>query len=196
MPSPSTLTPEHLTAIRNSDPEAWQKLVEEYYSFVYKICRRKNIGPDDSADICQEVFRSIFKSLPNFQKTERNHSFRGWITTITQRRISDFFSNLGDAPLGIGGSDAQSLFSEISAPGGLSESSHSLGNILPRAYNPKILESVRCEFEHVTWEAFWLVVVEGKSVAEIAEKLQITPNSVYLAKSRILKRLRAALQAP
>jgi RNA polymerase sigma factor (sigma-70 family) len=88
MPSPSTISPEQLAAIRESDPIAWQKLVDEYYSFVYKICRRKRINPEDSADICQDVFRSVFKSLPNFQKTAQNHSFRAWITTITKRRIA------------------------------------------------------------------------------------------------------------
>jgi len=196
MPSPSTISPEQLAAIRESDPIAWQKLVDEYYSFVYKICRRKRINPEDSADICQDVFRSVFKSLPNFQKTAQNHSFRAWITTITKRRIADFISIVTQAPNGIGGSDAQTLFSEISAPPMPPGSSQSLGAQLPKAYNPKILETVRCEFEHVTWQAFWMVAVEDKSVAEVSEKLQITPNSVYLAKSRILKRLRTALQTP
>jgi RNA polymerase sigma-70 factor (ECF subfamily) len=46
----------------------------------------------------------------------------------------------------------------------------------------------------VTVRACWEHVVTGDSAATIAERLDITENAVYLAKSRVLRRLRAELE--
>jgi RNA polymerase sigma-70 factor (ECF subfamily) len=55
------------------------------------------------------------------------------------------------------------------------------------------LAQVQAEFEPRTWQAFWMVVVEGRSPADVAAALGISANSVRQAKSRILRRLRAEL---
>lgn len=52
------------------------------------------------------------------------------------------------------------------------------------------LRSITKEFEPVTFEAFQLHVLANRPVAETAEQLGLSKDSVYQAKSRILKRLR------
>jgi RNA polymerase sigma-70 factor (ECF subfamily) len=47
-------------------------------------------------------------------------------------------------------------------------------------------------FEERSWQAFWRVVVEGQRLADVAAELGLTRNAVYIAKSRILRRLREA----
>jgi RNA polymerase sigma-70 factor (ECF subfamily) len=54
----------------------------------------------------------------------------------------------------------------------------------------RALELIRQEFEGTNWQAFWRVTVEGERPADVAEALGVTVNIVYLAKSRILRRLR------
>ena len=55
------------------------------------------------------------------------------------------------------------------------------------------LDLMKAEFEPVTWRACWQFVVEGRPAADVAQDLGITPNAVYLAKARVLCRLRAEL---
>jgi RNA polymerase sigma-70 factor (ECF subfamily) len=48
-------------------------------------------------------------------------------------------------------------------------------------------------FEPVTWRAAQACLIEGQSPAQVAADLGISVNSVYLARSRVLKRLRQEL---
>ena len=54
----------------------------------------------------------------------------------------------------------------------------------------RALELMRTEFETNTWRACWESVVSERAAADIAAELGITVNAVYLAKSRVLRRLR------
>jgi RNA polymerase sigma-70 factor (ECF subfamily) len=54
----------------------------------------------------------------------------------------------------------------------------------------RALDLIRSEFEERTWRAFLMVTVEGRLPADVAVELGTTPGAVYIAKSRVLKRLR------
>jgi RNA polymerase sigma-70 factor (ECF subfamily) len=49
---------------------------------------------------------------------------------------------------------------------------------------------VREDFQDSTWQAFWQTAVEGKSGKETAKKLRMTVAAVYLAKGRVMARLK------
>jgi RNA polymerase sigma-70 factor (ECF subfamily) len=49
---------------------------------------------------------------------------------------------------------------------------------------------VQGDFAPVTWQAFRRYVLEGEPAARVAEELGLSLNSVLLAKSRLLNRLR------
>ncbi len=52
---------------------------------------------------------------------------------------------------------------------------------------------MQAEFQPVTWKACWEFVVCGRSADEVARLLGISVNAVYLAKSRVIRRLREEL---
>jgi RNA polymerase sigma-70 factor (ECF subfamily) len=54
----------------------------------------------------------------------------------------------------------------------------------------RAMDLLETDFEPVTRQAFALVVIEGRSPDEVADQLSITRNAVYLAKRRVLQRLR------
>jgi RNA polymerase sigma-70 factor (ECF subfamily) len=55
------------------------------------------------------------------------------------------------------------------------------------------LEQIREQVHPQTWQAFWKVVVEGKTPEEVGEELAMRPGTVRVAKSRVLSRLRSEL---
>ncbi len=57
----------------------------------------------------------------------------------------------------------------------------------------RAVEVMKVDFEPATWTACWQFVVEGRPAAEVAVGLGISENAVYLAKGRILRRLREEL---
>jgi RNA polymerase sigma-70 factor (ECF subfamily) len=54
----------------------------------------------------------------------------------------------------------------------------------------KLLDRIKCDFEARTWEMFARFVLDGLSAEEVAAETGTTPNAVYIAKSRVLSRLR------
>ena len=55
-------------------------------------------------------------------------------------------------------------------------------------------ERIRCEFEENTWQAFWRTSVDGRETAEVAESLGVSVGAVYIARSRVLARLRREVE--
>ena len=53
---------------------------------------------------------------------------------------------------------------------------------------------MKIEFAPTTWQACWEILTKGKSAAAVAKQYGISENAVYIAKCRILRRLREELQ--
>lgn len=53
---------------------------------------------------------------------------------------------------------------------------------------------VQKEVQPATWQAFWQTAVDGKSGKEVAAALRMSVAAVYLARSRVLARLKEVIQ--
>jgi RNA polymerase sigma-70 factor (ECF subfamily) len=63
-----------------------------------------------------------------------------------------------------------------------------------RALVQGALSLVKPHFDPTTWDAFCRVTFDGQSPQQVASALSISANSVYLARSRVLRRLRAEIR--
>lgn len=54
----------------------------------------------------------------------------------------------------------------------------------------RIVQVVRRDFKEVTWTAFQRYAIDNQPPAQVAEELGVPLNSVLLAKSRVLRRMR------
>ncbi len=178
-----------LLQAKASNQAAWDRLVSLYSPLIYRWCRRAGLQPADAADVGQEVFRAVARKLNDFRRTGPGDTFRGWLRTITQNKIRDharirLVPLMQDKWL-----DAQRTPERESA--GEVEQQEEVRDshvLLWRA-----VELIRSEFEPVTWRAFWLVSVEARLPRDVAADLCVSVNAVYLAKSRVLRRLREEL---
>lgn len=171
--------------LKAQDKAAWSRLANLYGPLVYGWCRRRGLQDDDAADVVQEVFRAVAVNIASFQPG----SFRGWLWTITRSKLMDHFRKDKQRPQAIGGSDAQASLQQI--PETLDESASESG---PRsALVRRALDMIRPDFEDASWQAFWRVVMEDQAPAEVAKQLGVSANAVYIARSRVLRRLRDEL---
>jgi RNA polymerase sigma-70 factor, ECF subfamily len=161
---------------------AWQRFVELYAPLLYHWLRGSGLQPADSADLVQEVFLSVFSHVPRFDR-QRTGSFRAWLKTIVESKVRTFVRRRKAATLleGQTPSVAATTLADWDAEYATA--------LLARA-----LELVEPEFEPTTWKAFCLVQLEGRPAAQVAASLGISRNAVYIARCRVLSRLRAEVE--
>jgi len=74
---------ELLLACRNGDQAAWEALIKRYQRLMFTIPRRAGLDEDQSADVFQEVFATLFQKLDDIDQPERLHS---WLVTTARRK--------------------------------------------------------------------------------------------------------------
>jgi RNA polymerase sigma-70 factor (ECF subfamily) len=53
---------------------------------------------------------------------------------------------------------------------------------------------MQSDFEPATWKACWECVVNGRPAADVSAELGLSVAAVYIARSRVLRRLRDELR--
>lgn len=175
-----------LDGVQRMDPESWSRLVGAFGPIVYRWCRTSGVSESDAADVVQEVFASVARGIPDFERAKEKGSFRSWLATITRNRVRDHFRRQAQRPSAEGGTDVMVRLQQYAESLDSTIRPDAIASPLVR----QVLESVRAEFEETTWEAFWLTAVEGKQASLVADAVGISVASVYQAKSRVLRRLR------
>ena len=72
-----------LQACRGGDESAWEALVERYQRLIYAIPRRAGLDTDQSAEVFQEVFTTLFEKLDDIEQPER---LQAWLVTTARRK--------------------------------------------------------------------------------------------------------------
>lgn len=178
-----------LARAQSREARAWTQLVELYAPLVYHWCRRAGLTPEDTADVFQEVFRSVAEHLGGFRRDRQGDTFRGWLRTIARNKITDHFRRR-DQTAAAGGSDAQQRL--LAAPDPVSSDDAEETSLVQQQLH-RTLESIQGEFESSTWQAFWQVQVEGQAPSDVGLRLHMTPAAVRKAKYRVLQWLREEL---
>jgi len=176
-----------LDRVRRKDKEAWERLVSLYTPLVYYWCRQSKLQPADAEEVTQDVFLAVARGLVNFHRDQEGDTFRGWLRKITWTKICDHAPPPGGK--GEGGSDAQKRLKKVPSPDPVeqanADSEAAESNIL---FN-RAVELIEAFFEPKSRRAFWLLIA-GRTGKEVGAELQMSVRAVYIAKARILKRLR------
>jgi RNA polymerase sigma-70 factor (ECF subfamily) len=174
------MTASWLERSKRGDDEAWDRLDRVYRRLVCWWCLKSEIPARDVDDVVQDVFVAVARGLATYE----HKSFLGWLWTITKRRIQDYWRHRNEGPIGLVGSTIEETLAYVEG-----ESSSTVDQATKIVFDA-IVSLVRSEFSDEDWHAFWSVVVEGKPPVAVAKELGVTRNKVYLAKSRILRRIR------
>jgi RNA polymerase sigma-70 factor, ECF subfamily len=188
---PSSISSTLLDQIRARRPEAWRRLVDLYGPVVYRWSRQLGASDADAADVVQEVFAAVLDDVGRFRRDRPGGSFEAWLRTITRHRTIDLFRRRQGQFDAEGGTRNYRQLLEVAES--FEESSMSPPVEKDGSFSRRALELVRVEFENRTWDAFWRIVIDGQSPADVAADMGLSVMAVYKAKSRVLRRLRKEL---
>jgi RNA polymerase sigma-70 factor (ECF subfamily) len=164
---------------------AWSRFVQLYTPLFFYWARRLGLQEQDAADMVQDVFTVLVRTMPAF-RYDQSRSFRGWLRTVFHNKWRER-NRHAQRPAVMGGSAADKIPCPDDDVLALSEAE------FQQQLTVRALELMQAEFQPTTWRACWEHVVCGREPTEVAAELGITVNAVYLAKSRVLRRLRQEL---
>ena len=172
----------------SNDPENWDRLMSLYRPLLTSWLRKYDVQVSDSDDLMQEVLMAVAKDLPKFDHNGRTGAFRAWLRSIMVNRLRNFWRTRGRQAQAQGGSDLQLRLAQLDDPS--SEMSQLWNQQHDLHVAQQLLRQVESEFTVQTWAAFSRVAIDGQRADAVAAELGISTNAVFIAKSRVLSRLR------
>jgi RNA polymerase sigma-70 factor, ECF subfamily len=177
-----------LIRAREGDQQAWDDLHTLYRPLIVNWLHRQAVAERDIDDLVQEIFLAVVRGLPSFSHSGRRGAFRCWLRTIAYNHSCDYWRSPARRAAASGDDAAQT------ALGLLEDPDSPLNRYWDEEHDRYVLrclfEAVELEFEPATVRAFQLVALDGVSAAQAADELGISLRAVYIAKSRVLRKLR------
>jgi RNA polymerase sigma-70 factor (ECF subfamily) len=190
--SPET-QPSLLVKIRDErDSHSWSRFVEAYAPAIYGFLQQQGLQDADAADLTQDVMTSVASAIKSFDYQPQQGRFRGWLFTVVQNKLRNFWRSAAKLPVARGDSQAYRLLLEHP------QERNDLAEKWDREYERHLFvcaaDELRPKIQESTWKAFWSTVVEGESTATVASRLDMSPAAVRLAKARVIARIKHEVQ--
>ena len=173
---------------QTGEENAWKDLTELYRPLILGWLNRQGMPAGDLEDLSQDILLRVVKHLPTFQHSGHRGAFRCWLRTIVCSRTTDYWRAIDAGTQARGGSGATAALQQLADPD--SDLNRQWDEEHDRYVLSCLLDLVEEEFEPVTLQAFRRLALDGVSGAEAAQELGLSVGAVYVAKSRVLQRIR------
>ena len=186
-----TTRPSLLLRVRDHhDSAAWERFVNAYTPIVFGFCRKRGLQAADAADVAQDVMQSISQAVADFDYDPKKGRFRDWLFRVTRNKLTDFVRRRKNEAVGSGATEVRERLEAEPA-----EEDDAWEEQWRRHAFDRAAAEVRSEFEDKTWKAFWATAVDGRAVKVVAEEWGISVGAVYIAKSRVMARIKQAVES-
>ena len=192
MTAPET-RPSLLLRLRDAgDQQAWAELLEIYQPLIFRLVRQRGLQDADAREVTQEVLVAVAGAIGHWEADPSRGSFRGWLATIARNLVVNFLIRQSRHPRGTGNSDFARWLNEVPAADCGESQLFNLEH--RRQVFLWAAAEIETEFRSDNWRAFWETSVAGRSVGEVATELRMSAGAVYVARSRVMKRLREKVE--
>lgn len=173
-----------------NDAEAWQEFIDIYEPLVLRYVRRRGLQDADAREIAQNVFISVANAVDRWQPDREQGRFRAWLFRIAKNQLINWVAKHSRGR-GSGRSSAIEAMVQIDGS--------------PRQHEALILDyrremfrlaaaHVRESFSQSSWDAFWRTSVLDESIESVSLSLGISQGAVYIARSRIIARMKSIIE--
>lgn len=177
-----------LREVSGGSEDAWAELTNLYQPLITSWLRTFELQPSDAEDLTQDVLTALFSNVDHFGHNGRVGAFRAWLRTITHNTAADFLRRRSKRDVQLGNSSFASAIAQ------LTDSGSAISRVFDRQHDRHLLGTllgrVASEFQDSTMTVFRQHVIEGRGALEVAEEFGVSRHGVYMAKSRVMRRLR------
>lgn len=157
---------------------AWGRFVALYTPLLARWADRARVPAADRPDLIQDVYVAVLRAIPGFAY-DPGRSFRAWLHTVLANKVRDLRRKKVPLPL----PDSDGVAADDPVPA-LDEAEYR------RVLAARAARLIAADFTEATWRAFWGTAVDGRPASDVAAEVGLSVNAVYLARARVLARLR------
>ncbi len=180
---------ELLDGLRNAGNRiVWQQFVDRYRPMVERYAMRMGLVAADAQDAAQQTLIAFCAAYQEGKYDRTQGRLRGWLFGIARNQIR----NLGRKNVRKG----RQVIDETNETGFFNRVPDE--NDQEKAWDEEwrqgvlreCLQEIRRSVDEKSVTAFELFAWQGWSASDVAKHLDMTPNAVFIAKHRILRRIR------
>ena len=162
------------------DGSSWEEFDRLYRPMLRRYALTRGLPFEDADEVAQECMTAVVSAIGGFQ---RQISFRGWLRAMVNNQINLRLRKRHGERNATSGELADAATAEPNPV--LVWERH-----WNQAHLMYCLELIRDEVAPLTFEAFDRYVIREEPVESICAQLKLTPNQVYVAKHRVLSRIK------
>ena len=168
------------------DGVSWSEFLGIYQPVVLRMARRRGLQDADAQDVMQQVMLSISRSIGRWTAEASQPPFRAWLTTIARNAITKALARR-PPDAATGSSSVMCMLRELPD---LEETTSEIQSEARRQIIHWAAEQLRSELSPDTWKIFWQTAIEGVAIADVAKSMGRTPGAIYVARFRVLAKLK------
>lgn len=175
-----------------SNRQAWERFEHLYRPVIFRIARARGLQHADALDLVQQVLLSVASSIDRYESHSEGVRFRNWLSRVTRNAILKALTRR-PRDRAAGGS----VLLDVLSPDAALEDPATDALIrleYRRELFQRAADRVRREVSEATWLAFELTALQQVGIERAAQRLSLSAGSVYAARSRVMRRLRDAVQ--
>ncbi|HRX86153.1 MAG TPA: sigma-70 family RNA polymerase sigma factor [Phycisphaerae bacterium] len=171
----------------------WQQFAARYQPMLVRYGRRLGLSDADAEDAAQQTLIAFSQSYREGKYDPLKGRLRVWLFGIARNQVRNLQRKVGR--------QEQQVVEESQQTGFFARlpDDDRFEQIWEEEWRDAVLRQclteVAREFDDRTVQAFELFAWRGQSAQEVADQLGMSPNAVFIAKHRVMKRIRALLPA-
>ncbi|MEZ6134172.1 MAG: sigma-70 family RNA polymerase sigma factor [Pirellulaceae bacterium] len=172
-----------------SDVEAWREFVDVYEPFILRLGRSRGLQEDDARELVQRVMVAVARAVDRWQPDAERGRFRAWLFRIARNQLINLLAH-GRLDRPQGGTTHVHVLNDLADR----HSMYSACDALELDYQRELFRYAAARVKQIvrdtTWQAFWSVAVLEQPAVDVAKALNMSIGAVYIARSRVVSRLR------
>ena len=174
------------------DESAWTEFCNHFQPVVIQFARKLGLSNVEAEDAAQETMAAFFKAFKGGKYDPGKGRLSNWLFGIAKRVILNL---RGHQPL------EQLIADKVTGTSfwDMVQDDRTLGRTWELEWQQMVLkrsmEKVRQEFDPKVFGAFRHYAIDQFTIEEVCQRFDMSRNAVYIAKSRVLSRLRELRQS-
>jgi RNA polymerase sigma factor (sigma-70 family) len=170
-----------------ADPLAWDEFFRRYWRLIFSLARRRGCSEHTAEEVVQDVMLAVFEQRDVFCYDPARGRFHDWLATVVRNLVAGRRRRPAERVRAVGG-DASRLEPEAESAAAAADSACEAA--FEQALLATLLDVVRREVTPETFQAFELLALDDLPGAQVATLTGLSRNAVYLARRRMLARLK------